>query len=107
MIVIISFWLGTDSSSLLGNLKLTFRLISLDSVDWNFSQLIIPLIKEGFVIVFGGEVSRVRSTGEWSEWRFDKLILMSMNLVCDKLSTLPTIQHIQISTLILIFIQHY
>lgn len=52
----------------------------LDSVNWNVSQFIIPLISDGFVCLFSGAVSRVRSTGEWSEWGFDRLSMIVLNL---------------------------
>lgn len=38
---------------------------------FDFSQFIFPLISDGFVRLFSGAVSRVRSTVEWSEWGFD------------------------------------
>jgi len=54
--------------------------MSLDNVNWNFSQFIIPLISNGFVSIFSGVVSRVRSSGEWSEWGFDRLSMLVLNL---------------------------
>ena len=50
--------------------------MSLVIIDWNFSQLIIPLNSEGFVGLFRGEVSKVRSTREWSEWGFVRLFMI-------------------------------
>jgi len=59
---------------------LTFKLMLLDSVNWNSSQFIIPLISDGLVCLFSGLVSRVRSTGEWSEWGLDRLSMLVLNL---------------------------
>jgi len=53
--------------------------MSFVSIDWNFSQLTIPLINDGFINLFRGEVSRLRNTGEWSERGFVRLSMIVLN----------------------------
>lgn len=44
-----------------------------------FSHLTILLISDGFIIFSNGEVLKVRSTDEWSEWEYDKLFVLVLN----------------------------
>ena len=69
-------WKLTASSISLGDFRFMLRFILFSREDLKVTQSIVPWVKVCLFGLFGGIVSIVRRTDEWSEQRSSKLVTM-------------------------------